>query len=114
MTDTGHKMQKEDEVQKQCLDYLTIRNIYHWRQNSGCAKIGKRFIRFTTIIGISDILGICPDGRFLAIECKREKGGVVSTAQKLFLQNIKNNGGVAIVVHSLDDMVQQLKENKVI
>ena len=58
---------------------------------------------------MSDILGILPDGRFLAVECKREKGGVVSPEQKEFLLNINANGGVGIVVHSVDELAKALE-----
>lgn len=65
---------REDVVLHQCLEYLKMKGIYCWRQNSGAVRIGKRFVRFTSINGVSDIIGILPDGRFLAIECKREQG----------------------------------------
>lgn len=98
---------------KGCLEYLKMKGVYCWRQNSGSAKIGSRFIRFTSINGISDIIGICPDGRFLAVECKRTKGGVVREAQKDFLEQIEKNGGVAVVVNSVESLMQKLKEKKV-
>lgn len=99
---------------KGCLNYLKMKGIFVWRQNSGSAKIGSRFVRFTSITGISDIIGICPDGRFLAVECKRTKGGIVSDAQKEFIANIQQRGGVAIVVNSVTSLAEKLKENKVI
>ena len=98
----------EDAVLKSCLEYLDIRGIYHWRQNTGALKVGNRFVRFG-IPGVSDILGILPDGRFLAVECKRPKGGVLSPCQKDFLGNIQRNGGVAIVAHSASELHEELE-----
>lgn len=108
-----NKGKDEATVLQECLSYLKAMNIYAWRQNTGCAKVGKRFIRFSQK-GVSDILGITKDGRFLAVECKREKGGILSDDQKTFLFNITKNGGVAIVVNSLESLIEKLKENKVI
>lgn len=99
---------QESIVLKSCLEWLQAHNIYCWRNNTGACKAGSRFIRYG-YKGSSDILGILPDGRFLAVECKRGKGGVVSDDQKVFLSKIAVNGGVAIVAHSLEDMTTALK-----
>lgn len=98
----------ESVVLKQCLDYLKLKGIYCWRNNTGACKSGNRYIRYG-FIGSSDILGILPDGRFLAVECKRTKGGRVSEAQHEFLSKIASNGGVAIVAKSVDDLITALK-----
>lgn len=58
--------------------------------------------------GTADILGIYK-GRPLAIEVKSEKGRL-SIHQKLFLQEFQNNGGIAIVARSVEDVVRQLGE----
>ena len=100
------KGQEESEVLKQCLEYLKMRNIFAWRNNSGAVKNGK--LRFG-MPGSSDILGILPNGQFLAIECKREKGGILSDKQVEFLSRIKENGGAALVVHSLNDLEKNIK-----
>lgn len=99
---------KEDEVLRQCLTYLEMKGIYCWRNNTGATKIGNRFIRYG-YKGSSDILGILPNGRFLAVECKREKGGILSPAQKIFLENINKNGGLGIVVNSVEKLKENLK-----
>ena len=101
--------QKENIVLSQCLKYLEVLQIYHWRNNTGALKIGRRFIRFG-FPGSSDILGILPDGRFLAIECKREKGGRLSEAQKDFISRINDNGGVAMCVHSLEELQENMRK----
>ena len=101
----------ESDVQTACLEYLRLRRIFHWRQNSGAFKTQSGgWFKCCSIKGVADILGILPDGRFLAVECKREKGGVVSPEQKEFLLNINANGGVGMVVRSVDELASQLKE----
>lgn len=97
----------------QCLSFLQQNGIFVWRQNSGAVRVGKRFIRFTSIKGVSDIIGLTSDGRFIAVECKREKGGVLSPEQKMFLESVKRNGGIGIVANSLDTLISELKKNNV-
>lgn len=101
---------KESIIQKQCLQILQAYNIFHWRQNSGCIHVRGHVYKMTSVPGVSDILGILPDGRFLAIECKREKGGVVSPTQRAFLDAIESNGGVALVINNPMELNTKLKE----
>ena len=101
---------RENVVLAQCLDYLHAKGLFCFRNNTGAVKVGRRFIRFG-YVGSSDIIGITKDGRFLAVECKREKGGVLSDAQKTFLTEINSNGGVAICVHSVMELIQKLADN---
>lgn len=93
----------------QCLRFLQLHNIFCWRNNTGATKIGSRFIRFG-YAGSSDILGILPNGKFLAVECKREKGGRLSEKQKIFLDTINKNGGFAICVNSLLELEKRFSE----
>lgn len=104
---------KEDAVLSSCLQFLKLSGLYVWRNNTGAVKNGSHFIRFG-FVGSADILGITKDGRFLAVECKREKGGVLSEAQEVFLHQIRHNGGVAVCVHSAEDLRRQLEENGVL
>lgn len=102
----------ESEIQKQCLQILTAFNIFHWRQNTGAYRVNGRVIHSASINGIADIIGILPDGRFLAVECKRSKGGKVSEVQKDFLQNITKNNGVALVVNDPEQLITFLRTVK--
>lgn len=98
----------EADVLKQCLDYLKIKGIYAWRNNTGAYKKGGFYIRYGKV-GSSDILGIMNDGRFLAVECKREKGGKLSEEQIDFLNAIKSRGGVAVCVRSVEELKEALE-----
>ena len=66
----------------------------------------RRFIRFAHVDGISDIIGMYK-GRFLAVECKQPKGKPTDK-QAAFLDQVKCNGGIAIVAHSVDEMEECL------
>lgn len=102
----------ESAVLAQCLGYLEAMSVFAWRNNSGGAKIGRSFVRFG-LAGSADILGICGDGRFLAVECKREKGGRLSEAQRSFLDRIRASGGVAVCVRSVAELADALRREGV-
>ncbi len=97
----------EGLVVNACLDYLAARRIYAWRNNTGAVSIPSahgrdRFIRYGKP-GSSDILGIMPDGRFLAVECKT-KTGRLTDLQQGFLAEVEARGGVAIVARRVEDV----------
>lgn len=60
------------------------------------------------IYGVSDIIGIYK-GKFFAIEVKT-KTGKLSEHQKIFLNDVKKNGGIAFVARSIDDVHRGLNE----
>ena len=69
-------------------------------------KQSRRYIEYA-FPGCSDILGQMKDGRFLAIEVK-SKNGRATDDQKAFLQNVRDNNGIAILARSVDDVVNEL------
>ena len=91
-----------------CLSYLAKKGIYHWRNSSGAVRVGpKRFMRFGKV-GSSDILGVLPGGKVLAIECKA-KGGRLSPDQRQFLADISNLGGLSVIAYSWLDVDKILR-----
>lgn len=104
---SGKRSHPEGALQKVILDYLRILKIPVWKINTVGVYVQAR----NTYIpspnkGISDIIGILPDGKFLAIEVKI-KPNKPSTEQLAFLETVTKSGGRAGVVYSLKD-VQQL------
>jgi len=94
----------EREIQYGILEYLKFKNIVAWKQNTaGIRKPDGSYIPSHTR-GVSDILGILPNGRFLAIEVKQE-GKYPTPEQKEFLGKIERNGGLALVARSIDDVM---------
>lgn len=63
--------------------------------------------------GIPDVLA-CINGKFIAIEVKRSKGGIVSPLQKAQIEKIKENGGIAGVASSMEEFLEILKEGKLL
>ncbi|MDR1318958.1 MAG: VRR-NUC domain-containing protein [Treponema sp.] len=89
--------------------YLQVRGIYHWRNSVGSVQIRPgQWYRFGKI-GSSDILGLLPGGRFLAVECKAQNGRL-SPEQKQFLAEIRDLGGLAVVAKSWTDIDRALRE----
>ena len=89
------------------LEFLAAVGIYAWRNNTGavCLKNPngrERFVRYGKP-GSSDILGILPDGRMLAIECKT-KTGRLSDKQRDFIEDIRSRHGVAFIARSVEDV----------
>ena len=102
----------EKSVKSECLEYLHLIGIYAWNNPTGAVKIGdNRFMSFG-LKGAADIIGLLPKtGRFIAVECKSNKGRL-SEAQEEFLDKIKSMGGVAVVARSFKDVETALIENK--
>lgn len=104
--------QKEADILRTCLDWLKLHGVFCWRQNQGAITgehNGKRrFLRFTTMDGVSDILGVLPPtGRMLAVECKRP-GRKPTPEQEAFMSIVRGCGGVAFCVHSLAELEESL------
>jgi hypothetical protein len=100
-------MTPEGEVQKAILDYLSVRGIFHWRVNTGAMRRNGRLVRFGTA-GVSDIIGVLPGGRILAIEVKAPKK-YPTEAQKDFLAQVKAAGGVGFVAYGVEDVAEHLR-----
>lgn len=113
-----------------CLPKLRI-----WRNNTGQLWSGSQIIKFDRgktvyvekgdvllknaypvkfgLEGSADILGIiAPDGRFLAIEVKRPKGGRQSERQQNFEGMVKAMGGIYILARSPEEALEEL--NKIV
>ena len=101
-------MKPEFQVEAQILAYLRSINIWCWKNpTSGFfdTKIN-RFRKHSSpyaINGVGDILGILPNGRFLSIEVKSDKGKL-SEHQKVFIEKINSNNGLAIIARSVEDV----------
>jgi VRR-NUC domain len=97
---------KESEIQKQILDYLSLKRVFHYRQNSGAFKTDAGgFYRFGTP-GIPDIICVIR-GKYTGIEVKAPKGKQ-SEHQKEFQKNLEGAGGEYILAYDLDDVIRQL------
>lgn len=103
----------EKFIENSILDYLAMNDIFAWKVKTvgtydpklqRFRMSSKRYMR-----GVADILGIY-QGKPLAIEVKTLKG-IVSPHQKLFLNRFHENGGIAILARSLDDVIKRLESS---
>jgi hypothetical protein len=106
---------KEADILRDCLMWLKLHGVFCWRQNQGAIAgehNGKRrFLRFSSAPGISDIIGLLPPaGKLLAIECKRP-GRHPTPEQLAFLEVIRSSGGIALCVHSLEELERLLTDS---
>jgi hypothetical protein len=107
---------KEADVLHAVSQWLALNHIPYWRINSGGLKNSRGRLVLFGAKGMADFyaIGPAPEGKSIWIECKRPKGGRLSEAQKEFLDCINRNGGVGIVVNSVDSLENQLKEARII
>lgn len=82
------------------------------RFNSGAVTIddprtGRRFVKFSDVFGLSDLLGQLRDGRMIACEVKAP-GGSPTEAQDQFLDRVRSAGGVAFVARNAADVMREL------
>ena len=96
-------MTPEGGIKQACLQWLLVRGIYAWNNSTGAMEIRPgQYMKFGKK-GSSDIIGILPGGRFLAVECK-SRGGRLSERQKEFLKAVNDCGGLGIVAYGIDDI----------
>jgi hypothetical protein len=109
-----HKKQSESAILAQCLEWLAIKRIFAWRNNTGSFRTPDgRFIRYGHV-GSSDILGIIPfdgvgwsRGAILAVECKT-RDGRQSKPQKVFEDMVNKSGGVYLIARNTADLERTL------
>jgi archaeal holliday junction resolvase (hjc) len=94
---------KEKAVENKIKKWLKDRNYWFFKVHGSIFQPS----------GIPDILA-CINGKFVAIEVKRSKGGIVSPLQKAQIQKIKENGGIAGVACSTEEFLEILKEGKLL
>ena len=103
----------ESAVIQQVKQVIKVTGLKIQRINTGCFTIGegrnRRYIE-TADAGTCDFEGYDNIGRFVAIECKRQSGGRLSSAQKERIEDINQKGGVAFVAHSGEEALKQLQE----
>lgn len=103
---------KEKAIENNILSFLKLKGLFCWKvESQGTYDAAKGIYRRKNsvhrLLGVSDIIGLLPNGRLFACEVKSEKGRL-SEHQKLFLENIKANGGVGFVARSIEDVEKAL------
>ncbi len=96
----------EKDIQRAILEWLSLKKIFHYRNNSGAFKGSRgQFYKFGSL-GSPDIIGIIK-GQYVGIEVKGSNGkGKQSEAQKKFQEDLENAGGRYILTDSLEELIK--------
>jgi Holliday junction resolvase len=104
-------MNKTNSLTRSIIQYLDMQGFEVWRQNTtGVYDPQKKIFRknFAQRKGIPDIIGYRRlDGKFIAIEVKTGKD-TLSFEQKMFLEDLRRSGGIALVIRTLEELLIQL------
>jgi len=103
--------QPEKLIEQSIINWLTIRGFYVWKQKTTGTYDPKirRFRKNPHMRkGVSDIIGVIPVGRFLAIEVKQPRA-YPTKDQKAFMSAINNAGGLAFIARSVEDVATRFK-----
>lgn len=99
---------EEADIQTKILDFLEDKGFMVVKFHNGSHKVRGGFIRARkSSVGVPDIIGMTPGGRFIGIEVKKP-GGVAASEQKAKVAQINASGGIAMIVESLGEVIQKL------
>ncbi|MCK4340262.1 MAG: hypothetical protein KAY37_00890 [Phycisphaerae bacterium] len=109
------KRGRETELVQACLEVLRLRGCLMWRNNTGATRYADRYGRMRLVRfgprGSSDILGLLPGGRFLAVECKVGRNKP-TLCQQVFLNQVNENGGLGVCVWSVGELLEQIQNSE--
>ena len=97
----------ENEIQREILDYLKLRNIPANRNQAGRIKVGSYWINLGKSGWPDIICCLPPKGQFLGIEVKKP-GSEQSGKQALIQYEIDQAGGKVIMVRSVEELAAWL------
>ena len=91
---------KESDIQRLIMLALSEAGCLIFRNNVGVLKNAAGIpIRFGLAVGSSDLIGIAPGGRFLAVEIKTPTGKA-TPEQMRFIEAVRARGGIAGIARS--------------
>ena len=97
----------EKEIQKAVLQYLELKRLCYWRNNTGAMvaeyKGKKRFVQFGKK-GSADIF-VVKNGNIFGLEIKT-LSGKQSEWQEVWQKEFQNAGGIYILCRSIDDVMK--------
>ena len=91
---------REQDIQRLIMLALSEAGCLIWRNNVGTLKNAAGIpIKFGLCVGSSDLIGIAPGGRFLAVEIKTPTGKP-TPEQTRFIEAVRARGGIAGIARS--------------
>lgn len=102
--------QREAYVVTVCLAWLKRHQIFCTRHDVGGGYLGAGTAYATYgIKGAGDIIGLLRNGQHFEIECKAGKGGRLSKSQQKRMHNIRDNNGIYLVVHGVEELAHFMR-----
>lgn len=95
---------RENEIMGQVREYLTLRGYWFWRNNSGVARDGGRFIRYG-VPGMPDYTVVLGTGETVWVEVKRPVGGQVSLDQTAWMLKAQQHGQRYVLCKDVQDLL---------
>ncbi|HEY8272144.1 MAG TPA: VRR-NUC domain-containing protein [Pseudobdellovibrionaceae bacterium] len=107
-------MTPEGRIELEIFNFLRGIGIFCFKHDSvgifdPVKKIYRKSSNPNRVAGVSDVLGIAPGGRFIAIEVKSEKGRLTDEQRK-FIRMVQDNGGIAFVARSARGVALELSK----
>ena len=100
---------KEQDIQRLIMLALSEAGCLIWRNNTGVLKNAAGIpIKFGLCVGSSDLIGIAPGGRFLAVEIKTPTGKA-TPEQMRFIEAVRARGGIAGIARSPEEALDLLR-----
>lgn len=100
---------KESDIQRLIMLALSEAGCLIWRNNTGALKNAAGIpIKFGLCVGSSDLIGLTPTGRFLAVEIKTPTGKP-TPEQTRFLEAVRARGGIAGIARSPEEALDLLR-----
>lgn len=91
---------KESDIQRLIMLALSEAGCLIFRNNTGVLKNAAGIpIKFGLCVGSSDLIGLTPTGRFLAVEIKTPTGKA-TPEQLRFIEAVRSRGGIAGIARS--------------
>ena len=101
---------REQDIQRLIMLTLSEAGCLIFRNNVGVLKNAAGIpIRFGLAVGSSDLIGIAPGGRFLAVEIKTPTGKA-TPEQLRFIEAVRARGGIAGIARSPAEALALLAE----
>jgi hypothetical protein len=111
---TGRKNNKpERQLQKQMIEALKQIGVFafHVESKAVYSASAGAYLNSQTVVGCADILGVTPQGQFLAVEVKSPgRRSTLREAQCDFLTNVIERGGFAVCSDSLEHLLALYSE----
>lgn len=105
----------EKDVQNTICEYLKLHNYFFWRNNNtpifgknNGGKMTYRAMGKYAMKGLPDII-IIFKGKFIGIEVKRQGINALRPEQQAFQDTCIAHGAIYLVVHSLEELTDNLK-----